>query len=89
MTPATHNSSFSVDGLLSLDNNAQLSGSLMLQEYQSEISRLRFQNNQLALMRETREKEYENLMFENQTLYNKLENLENVFIGLPTQPLAH
>ena len=39
-------------------------------------------------MREVREKEYENVMFENQTLYNKLENLENVFIGMPSRPPA-
>ena len=36
-------------------------------------------------MSEVREKEYENVMFENQTLYNKLENLENVFIGQPSR----
>ena len=32
-----------------------------------------------------REKDYENVMFENQTLFNKLENLENVFIGQPSR----
>jgi len=32
-------------------------------------------------MKEVRDHEYENVMFENQTLYSKLENLENVFIG--------
>ena len=32
-------------------------------------------------MKEVRDQEYENVMFENQTLYSKLENLENVFIG--------
>ena len=32
-----------------------------------------------------READYENVMFENQTLYSKLENLENVFIGQPSR----
>lgn len=39
------------------------------------------QNNQLLTIRENREREFENVMYENQTLYSKLENLENVFIG--------
>ena len=33
------------------------------------------------MIKESREREFENMMFENQTLYSKLENLENVFIG--------
>jgi len=33
------------------------------------------------MLREAREKEHEQAMFENQTLISKLENLENVFIG--------
>ena len=36
-------------------------------------------------MKEVRDQEYENVMFENQTLYSKLENLENVFIGQPSR----
>ena len=32
-------------------------------------------------MRELRDREFESIMFENSTLINKLENLENVFIG--------
>ena len=32
-----------------------------------------------------READYENVMYENQTLYSKLENLENVFIGQPSR----
>lgn len=54
-------------------------------ELQSEINRLRFQNNQLLMLREAREKEHEQVMFENQTLISKLENLENVFIGQPSR----
>lgn len=60
-------------------------GSRMLQEYQSEIARLRHQTNQLLFHRDVREKDFENVMFENQTLINKLENLENVFIGQPSR----
>lgn len=64
-----------------LAGGADMVGSRMLQEYQSEIARLRHQTNQLLFHREVREKDFENVMFENQTLINKLENLENVFIG--------
>jgi hypothetical protein len=32
-----------------------------------------------------RERDFENVMFENNTLYGKLENLENVFIGSSIQ----
>ena len=34
--------------------------------------------------KEVRERDFENIMFENQTLYSKLDNLENVFIGQPS-----
>ena len=36
-------------------------------------------------VREAREREFESVMFENSTLYSKLENLENVFIGQPSR----
>lgn len=35
--------------------------------------------------KELRERDFENVMFENNTLYGKLENLENVFIGSKIQ----
>jgi hypothetical protein len=35
----------------------------------------------LRYTKELKEREFENVMFENNTLYGKLENLENVFIG--------
>ena len=57
----------------------------MYQEYQNEIARLRKENNQMLYAREARERDFENIIFENQTLYNKLENLENVFIGQPSR----
>ena len=53
----------------------------MLQEFEIEIQRLREENQQLRYAREMKERAFENIMFENNTLYGKLENLENVFIG--------
>jgi hypothetical protein len=56
-------------------------GQRMLQEFEYEISRLREENQQLRFQKDLREKDNENIVFENNTLYSKLENLENVFIG--------
>ena len=53
----------------------------MLQEFEFEITRLREENSTLRYTKELKEREFENVMFENNTLYGKLENLENVFIG--------
>ena len=53
----------------------------MLQEFEFEISRLREENAQLRYQKELNERDFESVMFENNTLYGKLENLENVFIG--------
>jgi kinesin family protein 12 len=53
----------------------------MLQEFEFEIGRLREENNNIRYMKELKERDFENVMFENNTLYGKLENLENVFIG--------
>jgi kinesin family protein 12 len=39
----------------------------------------------LRFQKELRERDFENVMFENNTLYGKLENLENVFIGSTIQ----
>ena len=57
-------------------NNAQL-----LQEYEYELDRLRQENNEIRMVKDLRERDFENVMFENAQLQNKLENLENVFIG--------
>ena len=38
----------------------------------------------MRYQKEVRERDFENIMFENQTLYTKLDNLENVFIGQPS-----
>jgi kinesin family protein 12 len=57
----------------------------MLQEFEFEIGRLREENNQIRYMKELKERDFENVMFENNTLYGKLENLENVFIGSAIQ----
>ena len=53
----------------------------MLGEFEFEITRLRQENAELRYQKELRERDFENVMFENNTLYGKLENLENVFIG--------
>ena len=57
----------------------------MLSEYDIEIQRLRVENSQLRYQKDLKERDLANVMFENQTLYSKLENLENVFIGQPLQ----
>ena len=48
------------------------------------MARLREENNQMRYQKEVRERDFENIMFENQSLYTKLDNLENVFIGQPS-----
>lgn len=48
------------------------------------MARLREENDQLRYQKEVRERDFENIMFENQTLYTKLDNLESVFIGQPS-----
>jgi ABC-type phosphate transport system auxiliary subunit len=47
----------------------------------AELERLREENNQIRFAKDLRERDFENVMFENAQLQNKLENLENVFIG--------
>jgi hypothetical protein len=42
---------------------------------------LREENQQLRFHKDLKERDHENIMFENNTLYSKLENLENIFIG--------
>ena len=49
------------------------------------MQRLRDENQQLRFQKELRERDFESVMFENNTLYGKLENLENVFIGSSIQ----
>ena len=53
----------------------------LLNEYEAELERLREENNQIRFTKDLRERDFENVMFENAQLQNKLENLENVFIG--------
>ena len=62
-----------------------MAGYRMLQEFEFEIARLRDENGQLRYQKELNERDFENVMFENNTLYGKLENLENVFIGSAIQ----
>lgn len=42
---------------------------------------MRQENNEIRWQKDLRERDFENVMFENAQLQNKLENLENVFIG--------
>lgn len=56
-------------------------GQQLLGEMQKELERLREENNQIRFAKDLRERDFENVMFENAQLQNKLENLENVFIG--------
>jgi hypothetical protein len=58
---------------------------LLLQEYEYELDRLRQENNEIRMVKDLRERDFENVMFENAQLQNKLENLENVFIGSAIQ----
>ncbi len=58
-----------------------MAGNRMLQEFEFEIGRLREQNSLLRYQKELKERDFENVMFENNALFGKLENLENVFIG--------
>lgn len=55
--------------------------SQLLREFETELERLREENNQIRFAKDVRERDFENVMFENAQLQNKLENLENVFIG--------
>lgn len=57
----------------------------LLNEYMAELKRLQEENNQIRFQKDLRERDFENVMFENAQLQNKLENLENVFIGSSIQ----
>lgn len=72
-------------GFQNMDGGANMAGYRMLQEFEFEIGRLREENAQLRYQKELNERDFESVMFENNTLYGKLENLENVFIGSAIQ----
>ncbi len=55
----------------------------MLAEYESEIQRVKEENGQLRYQKELSERDYQNVMIENNGLMSKLENLENIFVGAP------
>lgn len=55
----------------------------LIGEFQIEVQRLRQENSEIRYQKELKERDFESVMFENSTLYTKLENLENVFIGTP------
>lgn len=64
-----------------MDNQQMAMNNQMFNEYEIELERLREENNQIRFAKDLRERDFENVMFENAQLQNKLENLENVFIG--------
>lgn len=53
----------------------------LMSELHREVQRLRNENTEIRYSKELQDRNFENAMWENQTLYSKLENLENVFIG--------
>ena len=53
----------------------------MLKEFDNEIGRLRDENSQLRNQKDLMQRDYHSVMLENNSLHQKLENLENVFIG--------
>ena len=54
-----------------------------MEEYDFEMTRIKEENSQLRYQKELRERDYESVMFENNTLLYKLDNLENIFVGTP------
>jgi len=56
-----------------------------MSEYNYEITRLKNENEELRHARDLAEKNYHVLMNDNNALNLKLQNLENVFIGVPVQ----
>lgn len=72
-------------GASAIDFGGDYSGQQMMQEFDLEIIRLRQENHQLRYQKELAKRDYENVLFENNTLNSKLENLENVFIGSAIQ----
>ena len=60
-------------------------GVQMAQEFELEIIRLQQENPQLRYQKELSQRDHDNVVFENGTLNQKLENLEDVFIGTAIQ----
>ena len=72
-------------GASSTNFGGDFSAQELLQEFDLETIRLRQENHQLRFQKELAKRDYENVLFENNTLNSKLENLENVFIGSAIQ----
>jgi len=60
----------------------------LLDEYEREMARIKEENAQLRYAKEISERDYQNVMTENNGLMSKLENLENIFVGAPIQKPA-
>eukprot|EP00826_Nyctotherus_ovalis_P044696 TRINITY_DN4846_c0_g1_i18.p2 TRINITY_DN4846_c0_g1~~TRINITY_DN4846_c0_g1_i18.p2 ORF type:complete len:190 (-),score=35.62 TRINITY_DN4846_c0_g1_i18:63-632(-) len=56
-----------------------------IEEYEKELRRIKEENVQLRYQKELSERDYQNVMMENNGLVSKLENLENIFVGAPIQ----
>jgi len=84
--PSAHSQMDGRRGASSIDfGGGEFSGQEMMQEFDLEAIRLRQENHQLRFQKELTKRDYENVLFENNTLNSKLENLENVFIGSAIQ----
>lgn len=55
----------------------------ILEEYQEDLEHLKQENAQLRFQKEIAERDRNNVAFENNSLLQKLENLENIFVGTP------
>ena len=56
-----------------------------IEECEKELKRIKEENVQLRYQKELSERDYQNVMVENNGLISKLENLENIFVGAPIQ----
>lgn len=57
----------------------------LMEEYQQDLQHLKEENAQLRYQKELAERDRNNVAFENNSLVQKLENLENIFVGAPIQ----
>ena len=57
----------------------------LMEEYQKDLERLKEENAQLRYQKELAERDRNTVAFENNGLVQKLENLENIFVGAPIQ----
>lgn len=68
-------------GMMQRDYNRDARGADELQQLEGQLGILRQENAQMRYQRELMNREFESMMYENNTLSSKLGNLEKVFIG--------